>query len=65
MIFEVSKDTTGVLGVTPCDLVNGFQLFVKRAAPSVGVYGHDLTSEAALSPITSRLTSTPCSVIRI
>ena len=63
MIFEVSKNTTGLLGVRPCDFVNGIQLFVKHAAPSVGVYGHDLTAEAALSPITPRLITTTCSVI--
>ena len=44
-----TKDKTGVLGVTPCVLVNGFQRFIKHAAWSVGVYGHDVTTKAAHS----------------
>ena len=51
------------LGVTPCVLVNGFQRFIKHAAGSVGVYGHDLTTEVAYSLIISRLTAAPCGVM--
>jgi hypothetical protein len=51
-----TKDKTGVLGVTTRVLVNGFQRSINHAAWSVGVYGHDLTTEAAHSLI--HITST-------